>query len=99
MAEHAVVVNVSRYQPAPGRREELLTAMHRVAERAIRQEGCFGAQTCLSDREPDELVGISRWKSRDALAAFREMAEFEAEQERLTALLAGPAEHENLMPV
>lgn len=99
MAEHAVVVNVSRYHPVPGHRDELLAAMQRMAERAARQDGCFGAQTCVSDREPEELVGISRWRSREALGAFREMVESEAEHERLTALLAGPAEHENLAPV
>jgi quinol monooxygenase YgiN len=99
MAEHAVVVNVSRYSPAPGRREELVDAMHRMAERAAGAEGCFGAQTCTSDDDPNDLVALSRWRSTDALQQFHLDATSIAEQERLGTLLSSPPTHENLTPI
>lgn len=99
MVEHAVVINVSRYVAAPGRRDELAAAMRRMAERAAEQAACFGAQTCDSDRDRDALVAVSRWRSPAALQEFHETAASIAEREHLTALLAAPAEHENLTPV
>lgn len=98
MAEHAVVLDVSRYQPASGRREELISGMKRIAARAAQSEGCFGAQVCTSNEDPNTLVAVSRWRSAEALDAFGRMADSIAERERLTELLAGPADHEHLTP-
>ena len=99
MAEHAAVVNVSRYQPATGKRAELLSAMKRMAARAADAEGCFGAQACESDQDPADLIAISRWESAQALHAFSNTAESTAGQEHLKGLLAGPTRRENLRPV
>jgi quinol monooxygenase YgiN len=96
VVEHAVVVNVSRYRAAPGMREELLAAMRQMAARAGEEEECFGAQTCSSDRDPDALVAMSRWRSEDALSRFHETAASVAEREHLSGLLAAAPEHENL---
>lgn len=99
MAEHAVVVNVSRYRPAAGKRQELMAAMRKMAERASSAKGCFGAQACQSDRDQEDLVAVSRWESDQALHAFSNTAASAAEQEHLKGLLAGPAQRENLRPV
>jgi quinol monooxygenase YgiN len=99
MAEHAAVVNVSRYRPASGKRQELISAMKRMAERAASAKGCFGAQACESDRDRDDLIAVSRWESPQALEAFSTTAASTAEQEHLTGLLAGPAQRENLRPM
>ncbi|TMD13797.1 MAG: hypothetical protein E6J00_07290 [Chloroflexi bacterium] len=99
MAEHAVVVNVSRYRPAPGRRDDLLQAMSRMAERASGAQGCFGAQACTSDRDHDTLIAISRWESQKSLDAFAGTAASATEREHLEGLLGGPADRENLTPV
>jgi quinol monooxygenase YgiN len=96
MVEHAVVVNVSRYRAAPGRRDDLLAAMRQMAARAAEEEDCFGAQTCSSDRDGETLVAVSRWRSADALRRFHETAASVAEREHLSGLLAAPPEHENL---
>lgn len=98
MDEHAAVVNVSRYQPARGKREDLLKAMKRMAERASSAEGCFGAQACQSDQDRETLVAVSRWKSEGALDAFSKTAESVSEQEHMDRLLDGPARRENLTP-
>jgi quinol monooxygenase YgiN len=99
MAEHAAVVNVSRYRPAPGKRQDLMSAMKRMAERAASAKGCFGAQACESDRDRDDLIAVSRWESPQALQAFSTTAASTAEQEHLKGLLAGPAQRENLRPM
>jgi quinol monooxygenase YgiN len=99
VAEHAAVINVSRYRPASGKRDELLKAMARMAERASSAPGCFGAQACVSDRDHETLIAISRWESRPALDAFAGTAASTTEREHLEGLLGGSAQRENLTPV
>jgi quinol monooxygenase YgiN len=94
-----MVVNVSRYRPASGKRQELMSAMKRMAERASEAKGCFGAQACESDRDREDLIAVSRWESADALHSFSNTAASTAEQEHLKGLLSGPAQRENLHPV
>lgn len=96
MTEHAAVVNVSRYRPAAGKREDLVKAMHRMAERARQAKGCFGAQACTSDGDRNSLVAVSRWENPQALDAFSSTAASTAEHEHLKGLLAGPVKRENL---
>lgn len=99
MAEHAAVINVSRYRPASGKRNELLKAMKRMAERANQARGCFGAQCCESDSDRDDLVAVSRWETQQALDAFSGTAAVAADHDHLQGLLQGPANRENLKPV
>lgn len=99
MTEHAAVVDVSRYRPAGGKRDELISGMKRIASRAAQAEGCFGAQVCSSSGDPDTLVAVSRWRSAEALEAFGREADSIAERERLTELLAGAGDHEHLTPI
>lgn len=96
MVEHALVIDVSRYSPSSGKREELLAAMKKQAAAASEFEGCFGAQVCTSDRDEQQLVAISRWASSRSLEAFANSPSFIHEREALTSLLARPAEHEHL---
>ena len=99
MAEHAAVINVSRYRPAAGKRQELVAAMRRFAEKAANTKGCFGAQVCESDRDPEELVGVSRWESPQALEAFSDTAASSREREQFRGLVSGGADRENLRPI
>jgi quinol monooxygenase YgiN len=99
MAEHAAVIDVSRYYPSPGRRDELLAAMRTLAGMAASSEGCFGAQVCGSDRDQEALVAISRWASDEALHSFDTAPDFVTEREALTTLLARPADREHFRPL
>ena len=99
MEEHAVVLDVSRYRPADGKREEMITEMKKIAARANQADGCFGAQVCVSNSDKDSLVAVSRWKSRAALEKFSGEVQSMASRDKLTQLLAGRAEHEHLTPV
>ena len=61
MTERAAIIDVSRYHPAPGQREALLDVMRRMASKATSAEGCFGAQVCESDQDPEALAdGLAR---------------------------------------
>ena len=99
MDEHAAVLDVSRYRPADGKREEMLAEMRKIADRANKAEGCFGAQVCTSNSDPGTLVAVSRWKSRQALEKFSSEVVTMASREKLTDLLGGRAHHEHLTPV
>ena len=98
MPEHAAIIDVSRYYPAPGKREELLDAMRTLASSASSRPGCFGAQACESDQDGESLVAISRWASQDAMEDFADSPDFVRERERLASLLARPASREHLRP-
>ena len=98
MAEHAAVIDVSRYYPAPGKRNELLAAMRKLAESAASSKGCFGVQVCASDQDAEALIAISRWASESSLQAFANAPAFVHEHERLTSLLAKPAVREHFRP-
>ena len=60
MPEHAAIIDVSRYYPAPGKRQELLDAMRTLASSASSSQGCFGAQACESDQDAETLVADGR---------------------------------------
>jgi quinol monooxygenase YgiN len=71
MTEHAGLIQVTTFRPAPGRRDEVLALCAETQERAAAADGCFGAQTCTVDEDPDAVVAISRWRDRHSLEAFQ----------------------------
>lgn len=99
MADHASVIDVSRYYPAQGKRQDLLEAMKQLAAKAAASRGCFGAQACESDQDRESLVAVSRWASQADLDAFAGSPDFVQERQRLSALLARQAQREHLKPV
>lgn len=99
MEEHAVVLDVSRYRPAEGKREEMVTEMKKIATRASEAEGCFGAQVCTSNSDKGALIAVSRWRSRQALEKFSNEIQSIAARDKLTLLLDGRAQHEHLTPL
>ena len=98
MPEHAAIIDVSRYYPSPGKREELLDAMRTLASSASSRPGCFGAQACESDEDGATLVAISRWASEEMMEDFANSPDFVREREQLTSLLARPASREHFRP-
>jgi quinol monooxygenase YgiN len=71
MTEHAGLIQVTTFWPAPGRRDEVLAFCAETQERAAAADGCFGAQTCTVDGDPDAVAAISRWRDRRSLEAFQ----------------------------
>jgi quinol monooxygenase YgiN len=56
MAEHVGLIQVTTFRPAPGRRDEVLALCTETQQRAAAADGCFGAQTCAVDEDPDAVV-------------------------------------------
>jgi heme-degrading monooxygenase HmoA len=96
MAEHATVVDVSRYYPADGKRDGLLEAMRKLAQTVSQAPGCFGSQVCTSDTDGDALIAVSRWESAEALQRFADSSEFAAERDGLSDLLGRRSAREHL---
>jgi quinol monooxygenase YgiN len=71
MTEHAGLIQVTTFRPAPGRRDEVLALCTETQQRAAAADGCFGAQTCTVDEDPDAVAAISRWRDRHSLEAFQ----------------------------
>ena len=71
MTEHAGLIQVTTFRPAPGRRDEVLALCAETQQRAAAADGCFGAQTCTVDEDPDAVAAISRWRDRRSLEAFQ----------------------------
>lgn len=88
MSEHASVVRVTTFVPAEGRRQELIQHLAEMAVGVRQQDGCFGAQICEPDDQPDAVTVISRWRDEAALGSLREGAGTGMEQ--VSALVAGP---------
>jgi quinol monooxygenase YgiN len=76
MNDHATVVRVERREPAAGRRDEVAGVLKSVAETARDASGCFGAQVATSDREPTQVVLISRWESTEAMQKFHSQPDY-----------------------
>jgi quinol monooxygenase YgiN len=70
MPEHASVVRVIRFRPAPDRRADLTARLSGGLDQLRQLEGCFGAQICTLKEEPDVVAVISRWVSQSALDQF-----------------------------
>jgi quinol monooxygenase YgiN len=71
MTEHAGLIQVTTFRPAAGRRDEVLALCAGTQARAAAADGCFGAQTCTVDEDPDAVAAISRWRDRYSLEAFQ----------------------------
>ena len=76
MNDHAAVVRVERREPGAGRRDEVAGVLKSVAEAARDASGCFGAQVASWDREPTQVVLISRWESEDAMKKFTSQPDY-----------------------
>ena len=70
MAEHANVVRIASFRPGADRRAELLDRLKSGIDGIRQMEGCFGAQICSVEGDPEVVAVISRWASRSALDQF-----------------------------
>jgi quinol monooxygenase YgiN len=97
MAEHASVVRIIRFRPAPGKRDELVGVLERGAEQIRQLEGCFGIQVCGVRESPEVIASISRWASQAALDQFLQTSQ--QQRADLNSLAAEPPTTEHLTPV
>ena len=97
MAEHARVVRVTHFKPAPGKRDELAQKLETLSDSIRPMEGCFGVQVCSVREAPELLAVISRWASQSALDKLR--SSNTVNMAELTALLAEPQKTEHFEPL
>ncbi len=97
MAEHANVVRIARFRPAPGRRDELVNRLKSGVEGIRQRDGCFGAQICTVAENPDVLVALSRWASQAALDQF--LSDSSAQRAEAAAFTAEPPSTETFVSI
>ncbi len=90
MADHAVIVRVTRMRPADGREKELRRLLDSFVSATRDRPGCFGAQVCTVTEEPGWVAAISRWSDQAALDEA--IPKGDTERQELGRLLAAPAE-------
>ena len=71
----SVYVSMSRLRVAPERVDELVSAFRRRAHLVDDAPGFVDLEVWCSDREPGEVIMVSRWRDR---AAFRDYMRSEA---------------------
>src|SRR4051812_23166582 len=74
---HSLYVSMSRLRVAPERVDELVAAFRRRAHLVDDVPGFVDLEVWSSDREPGEVIMVSRWRDR---AAFRDYMRSEAHQ-------------------
>lgn len=87
MPEHANIVRVATVHSQPGREAELIEVARRHAQRLSQREGCFGAQVARSDKRPETISVISRWRDEGALNAYYQSSEFIEERNEALPLV------------
>jgi heme-degrading monooxygenase HmoA len=63
-------VSLSRLRVEEGRADELVAAFRRRAGLVDSADGFVDLQVWRSDRDPAEMVMVSRWRDRDAFTAY-----------------------------
>jgi heme-degrading monooxygenase HmoA len=63
-------VSLSRLKVEEGRAAELVTAFRRRAHLVDDADGFVDLEVWQSDRDPAEVVMVSRWRDRDAFKAY-----------------------------
>src|SRR5438067_4603325 len=97
MAEHANVIRLARFHPAPGQRQELLDRLQSGVDGIRQRDGCFGAQVCTLREHPDAAVVISRWASQAALDQF--LSDTTAQRAEAAGLSAEPPTTETFVSI
>jgi heme-degrading monooxygenase HmoA len=61
---------MSRLRVVPERAEELVAAFRRRAHLVDAAEGFLDLQVWQSDRDPDEVLMVSRWRDRESFRTY-----------------------------
>jgi heme-degrading monooxygenase HmoA len=82
-----VYVSLSRLRVAPGRSDELVEAFRARAHLVEAFEGFVDLQVWRSDRDPSEVLMVSRWTSRAHFTAYMRSAEHKVSHARVDPAL------------
>ena len=76
-------VSLSRLRVPSERAAELVSAFRRRAHLVDDADGFVDLQVWQSDRDPGELVMVSRWRDRDAFKAYMKSEEHRVSHDRI----------------
>ena len=76
-------VSLSRLRIPPGRSAELVAAFRRRARLVEEADGFVDLQVWRSDRDPGEIVMVSRWRDRSAFKAYMKSEGHRISHERI----------------
>lgn len=74
---------MSRLRIAPERAPELVAAFNRRLRRVENASGFVDLQVWQSDRDPGEVLMVSRWDDRESFSAYMRSADHKASHERI----------------
>ena len=76
-------VSVSRLRVEEARAPELVKAFRRRAHLVDSADGFVDLQVWQSDRDPGELVMVSRWRDREAFKAYMKSEDHRVSHDRI----------------
>lgn len=89
-------VSMSRLRVAPERSDELVAAFRDRAHLVDEADGFVDLQVWRSDRDPEEVLMVSRWRDRDAFTAYMRSAEHKVSHGRIDPELKAAIKLERL---
>jgi heme oxygenase (mycobilin-producing) len=91
-----VYVSVSRLRVEPERSEELVRAFRGRAGLVDSHDGFLDLQVWRSDRDPAEVLMVSRWRDREAFKAYMRSDDHRVSHGRIDPALKDGIELERL---
>jgi heme-degrading monooxygenase HmoA len=76
-------VSMSRLRVEPERSEELVAAFQNRAGLVESHDGFVDLQIWRSDRDPTEVLMVSRWRDRDAFTAYLRSSDHRVSHDRM----------------
>ena len=89
-------VSVSRLRIPEARAAELVTAFRGRMRRVDDADGFVDLQVWQSDRSPEEILMVSRWRDRDAFKAYMRSDDHRASHDRIDPDLQAAIKLESL---
>lgn len=89
-------ISVSRLRVEDDRGDELVAAFRRRAHLVDGHDGFVDLQVWRSDREPEEVLMVSRWRDRAAFRDYMRSADHRVSHDRIPADLAAAIRLERL---
>ena len=82
-ASESLYVSMSRLRVAPERVDELVAAFRRRGHLVDQAPGFVDLEVWCSDREPGEVIMVSRWRDRAAFRQYMRSPEHAASHARI----------------
>ncbi len=89
-------VSMSRLRVELGKSEDLIAAFGRRARLVESHEGFVDLQVWRSDRDPSEVIMVSRWRDKDAFREYMKSSDHRVSHDRMDPSLRKAVKLERL---